>query len=74
MGRVSVIDRYFNIMADVYHKFDLESAPHRIYNLDETGFSKEPKYAYIFKSNILILVHHHVGTFAIRFLLLCFFF
>ena len=43
MARKSTIDAYFKGMRKLFNSMKLDSAPNRIYNLDETGFSREPK-------------------------------
>ena len=42
MARRSVVDKYFEGVATLYTKLS-NITPRRIYNLDETGFSREPK-------------------------------
>ena len=43
MARQSVIDRYFEMMKDIFNKYQIHNQPSRILNLDETGFNREPK-------------------------------
>jgi hypothetical protein len=43
MARKSTISKYFDLLSSPYLELQLDGAPHRIYNIDETGFNREPK-------------------------------
>jgi hypothetical protein len=43
MAKKSTIDKYFRMMESVFNDLAIRTSPHRIYNLDETGFNREPK-------------------------------
>jgi hypothetical protein len=43
MARQSTVNKYFDLMETVFTEYSLHDTPSRIYNLDETGFNREPK-------------------------------
>ncbi len=68
MGRLSVVNGYFSLMADIFKKLHIsDKDAHRIYNLDETGFNKEPKYVHHTCGQLLVNMAINVGRIRARF-------